>query len=75
MRTDQYPYKEDLQRLEACTSNKGKSLLQKLPKNSITIPLVWRRWSQAQEHHPNREFRNYIITGLKEGFRTGFKDS
>ena len=75
MRTDQYPYTEDLQRLEACTSNKGKNLLQKLPKNSITTPLVWRRRIQAQEHHPDRVFRDHIITGLKEGFRIGFKDS
>ena len=27
------------------------------------------------ECHPNRAFRDYIITGLKEGFRIGFKDS
>ena len=72
---DRYPYTEDLQRLEACSSNKGKSLLQKLTKNSITTPLVWRRWSQALEHHPDRAFRDYIVTGLKEGFRIGFKDS
>ena len=27
------------------------------------------------EHHPDRAFRDYIVTGLKEGFRIGFKDS
>ena len=27
------------------------------------------------EHHPNRAFRDYIVTGLKEGFKIGFKDS
>ena len=26
------------------------------------------------EHHPDRTFRDYIVTGLKEGLRIGFKD-
>ena len=76
MRTDQYPYTEDLQRLEASSSNKGKSLaVTELPKNSITTQLLWRRWSQALKHHPNKAFRDYIVTGLKEGFKFGYKDS
>ena len=36
-------------------------------------PLVWRRWSLALEDHPDKEFRDYIVTGLREGFRIGFK--
>ena len=27
------------------------------------------------KHHLNRAFRDYIVTGLKEGFRIGFKYS
>ena len=71
--TNWYPYTDDLLKLEACTSRKGENLLQKLSKSSITTPLVWRRWSQALENHPDKAFRDYIVSGLKEGFRIGFK--
>ena len=48
-------------------------MLQKLSNTKITTPLVWRNWCQALEHHPDKAFQEYIITGLQEGFRIGFK--
>ena len=53
---------EDLLKLEACTSN-----------NSITTPLEWRKWNLALEHYPDKAFKDYIVKGLKEGFRIGYK--
>ena len=47
-------------------------LLQMLPRTSITTPLDWRAWSQALSSHPDRAFREYIISGLKKGFKIGF---
>ena len=35
-------------------------------------PLVWEGWAQLLEHHPDRRFVEYILTGIRQGFRIGF---
>ena len=50
-------------------------LLQRLPKTSIMTPLDWRKWSQALSLYPDETFKEYIISGLKQGFRIGLKGS
>ena len=35
-------------------------------------PLVWERWAQLLEHHPDRRFVEYILTGIRQGFCIGF---
>ncbi len=40
---------------------------------SIVSPLDWRIWGRRLQRHPDPEFRKYIATGLREGFRVGFK--
>ena len=36
------------------------------------MPLQWEVWQEAMASHPDREFMEYIITGLSEGFRIGY---
>jgi len=39
---------------------------------TINTPLVWQAWDHALLHHSDRRFANYIVQGIKEGFRIGF---
>ena len=35
-------------------------------------PLVWEKWVQLLEHHPDRRLTEYILTGIRQGFCIGF---
>ena len=35
-------------------------------------PLQWRDWALSLASHPDQRFANYIINGIKNGFRIGF---
>ena len=62
---------EDLLSLDACRpSNMDKAL--PLELQGITTPLDWREWDKALAAHPDQQFREYIVNGIKEGFRLGF---
>ena len=36
-------------------------------------PLRWQEWQLALRNHPDKEFAKYLVEGIKEGFRVGFK--
>ena len=36
------------------------------------FPLVWKKWSELLEYHPDRRYVDYILTGIREGFCIGF---
>ena len=69
-----YPYMDDLLCLEMGTLTKaGVNLLDKLSKATVTSPLDWRVWNEALLEYPDRRFREYITTGLRDGFKIGFQ--
>lgn len=37
-----------------------------------TSPLDWREWASALAAHPDRRFAEYIVLGIRDGFRVGF---
>ena len=37
----------------------------------VRTPLVLQAWRQALSHHPDREYAEYILKGIEEGFHTG----
>ena len=39
---------------------------------SISTPLKWEAWATELESHPDREYAQYIVAGIKQGFRIGF---
>ena len=50
---------------------------QKLPHfpadlQQISTPLHLRKWEELLQSYPDREFAQYIVAGLREGFRIGF---
>ena len=41
----------------------------------VNTPLDWRRWSTYLAEHPDRAYRDYIVSGIRDGFRIGFNYS
>ena len=65
-----YTYTSDLTQLEACRTN----FICKLPEQALEIvtPLVAQAWEDALAKHPDKEFRHYVIQGIRQGFHIGF---
>ena len=40
---------------------------------AIWTPLVLAQWELCLRKHPDEVFNRYILTGIREGFRIGFK--
>ena len=59
--------------MERCTTTAGLNLLNKLATVLITSPLQWKVWDKALRDQLDQRFRNYIVTGLRDGFRIGFE--
>ena len=38
----------------------------------MSTPLVWEEWDRALRNHPDQRFKDYIIGGIRHGFRLGF---
>ena len=45
------------------------------PLRAIASPLRWQEWQLALRSHPDKVFAIYLVEGIKEGFRVGFKYS
>ena len=67
-----YPYKYTSQLLgmEACSAGRV-AQLPDYPRQIIT-PLKLERWQELLSGHPDKEFTEYILRGIKHGFRVGF---
>ncbi len=39
---------------------------------SMASPLQWREWEEDLVHYPDRQFANYLVEGIREGFRLGY---
>ena len=38
----------------------------------ITTPLIAATWEEALRQHPAKQFRDYVVSGIKSGFRVSF---
>lgn len=66
-----YQYTEDLLYLANCILPAGKKSVQnELCK--ITTPLRLAHWESMLSSHPDREYADYIISGIRDGFRVGY---
>ena len=66
-----YEYMDDLQRLDACRPWGSPTSIPSWMDGVVT-PLRWRCWEQALSNHPDPQFRDYVVSGIREGFRIGF---
>ena len=66
-----YPYTSDLLQLES----QGERNPADLPAHArtVTTPLVADQWEALLRSHPDRPLAQYITTGIRQGFRIGFR--
>lgn len=62
---------QDLLSLDECRT---KSRAYMLPPGLVEIntPLNWTQWEECLADHPDSAYRNYLISGIRDGFRIGF---
>ena len=61
---------EDLQALDSCRRRQPVRVSPALM--GMTSPLRWEVWQEALVLHPDKQYVDYLISGLREGFRIGF---
>ena len=64
---------EDLLALDACRPQTPSLLPAGMQQ--INTPLDWRAWDSCLASHPDQAFRQYIVHGIRYGFRIGFNYS
>ena len=62
---------QDLRELESHVPSSS----EETPIHGGTTPLSLSEWEVALRNHPDREFADYICTGIRHGFRIGFSRS
>ena len=65
-----YRYSEDLVSLDQCRAAVPVILPRGL--GEVATPLVWRAWQACLARHPDRMFADWVVNGIREGFRIGF---
>lgn len=68
-----YEYTSDLAYFSTCQALPTRELPPRM--REIVTPLVWQTWDRELAHHPDQEFRKYIVEGIRYGFRIGFDHS
>ena len=38
---------------------------------TVITPLVWQQWEMELEDHPNKEWVQFLVRGIQQGFRVG----
>eukprot|EP00731_Ephydatia_muelleri_P014314 Em0008g34a len=66
-----YSGMQDLKELESHVPSSS----EETPIHGGTTPLSPSEWEVALRNHPDREFADYICTGIRHGFRIGFSRS
>lgn len=61
---------ESLMRLESCRPMEAK--VHDCTWARIVTPLRPSEWEKALAPHPDREFKRFICSGIRDGFRIGF---
>ena len=59
----------DLLAIDACRPLKNHT---PMPSTRVTTPLFASEWKKALTKHTDRQFIDYIIPGIRDGFRIGF---
>ena len=63
---------EDLLALDHCKATPDTWHVPLQNGSYIVTPLGWVEWDEALNHHPDQQFRAYVVSGLRQGFRVGF---
>ena len=68
-----YPYMGDLHKLDACRPPGDTPIPAEL--RAISTPLWSAVWEEELRAHPDREFAQFLVRGLNDGFQIGFQYS
>ena len=71
--SSEYRYTKDLMELNSCRRDPPGVVPGSLC--SQASPLRWLAWQVALRSHPDQEFTQYIVNGIREGFLVGFQYS
>jgi hypothetical protein len=66
-----YPYTESLLKLSQRVPSVRRDVPQGLCK--IQTPLVKAEWAKELSNHPDQKYAQYLLQGITEGFRVGFR--
>ncbi len=66
-----YPYRDDLLALDGCRTVPPVLLPPGL--SAIVTPLWWEEWQRRLADHQDRVFVDWVVTGIRKGFRVGFQ--
>ena len=61
---------EDLRHLDACRPEVPTDMPS--PMKEVVTPLTWQEWNRDLASHPVQKLREYVVNGLRWGFRIGF---
>lgn len=61
----------DLLQLESCQGNEGKLSVHEHLAGVFT-PLCLPQWEAMLQNHPDKEYKEYILRGVRDGFQVGF---
>ena len=65
-----YQYMDDLHQWDLCRARHPVQLPRAM--NGIDTPLNWREWDRCLQSHPDQRFQQYLVEGIRDGFRVGF---
>ena len=66
-----YIYSQDLKELNRCSPGSQQPLPPELCQ--IHTPLISEQWSAQLEQHPDPDYCQYILSGIKDGFCIGYQ--
>ena len=67
-----YSYMSQLLALEACMLSAEPKGQMPAAVGHICTPLIYHEWEKGLQNHPDKRFRDYILSGIRNGFRIGF---
>lgn len=70
-RTSTYPYTKHLKILDGRRPQTAAKIPDEL--KLVRTPLVQQEWERCLASHPDRAYCDYLLKGMKEGFRVGFQ--
>ena len=68
-----YRFTNQLRELEQRSEGSSSRVLQ--GAEEVVTPLVWQQWEEELRDHPDREWAELLVRGIREGFRLGHDQS
>ncbi len=68
-----YQYKAQLLELERVSGGRRSGPLK--GAEAVITPLVWQQWEMELEDHPDKDWVQFLVRGIRQGFRVGHDQS